>query len=537
MKSLSLNMKVTGVLAIALLGAIVVAAVGVWIVRDAKETQDHLIKVLAARRYLAARIDSDQNALRHHEKALILESTPEGKRFQLDRLDATLKDMDEALAARRQIASAAGLAEQARVERLLADWKPVDAEVRRLVAAGKGSEAATITVTQSKALMGEIGKIAHDAIERASKNMAQALEESEASARSALLVFIGVSALAVALSVLLAFLILRALGKSIGQIIADLNASSQQTLSASQQVSASSQSLAQGASEQAASLEETSSTLEEISALTKQNSETAGQAEHLSATAQAGTLKGSQAMSQMVARINEIKAASDKTAKIVKTIDEIAFQTNLLALNAAVEAARAGDAGRGFAVVAEEVRNLAIRSAQAAKDTSALIEDSQQKATQGVSSSEEVNKVLQEAVKAVEQVNSLVQQVSATSKEQTKGVDQINGAVTQMNQVTQSSAANAEETAAASEELSAQAESLSGVVGKLTAIIRGGGGALAGANGHADVPARHARLALPAKGDGHGLRETLRKEQEHLVSPERGGAAHRLEHAAFRDIK
>ncbi|MHC4551760.1 MAG: methyl-accepting chemotaxis protein, partial [Planctomycetota bacterium] len=170
------------------------------------------------------------------------------------------------------------------------------------------------------------------------------------------------------------FMVAGSLTKKINAIVSALSDGSEQVASASSQVSSASQSLAEGATEQAAGLEETSSSLEEMSAMTKQNADNAQQANTLASQSQQSAQDGSEAMGRMSSAIDDIQKSSDETAKIIKVIDEIAFQTNLLALNAAVEAARAGEAGKGFAVVAEEVRNLAMRSADAAKNTADMIE-------------------------------------------------------------------------------------------------------------------------------------------------------------------
>ncbi len=238
----------------------------------------------------------------------------------------------------------------------------------------------------------------------------------------------------------------------------------EQVTAAATQISNGSQSLAQGASEQASSLEEVSSSLEEMSSMTKQNADNSNQGKALAADAQQAAERGNEAMLRMGEAIGKIKDSSDATAKIVKTIDEIAFQTNLLALNAAVEAARAGEAGKGFAVVAEEVRNLAQRSAESAKNTANMIEESVKNAEGGVRITEEVARALAEIAEGNRKVNDLVAEIAAASNEQSKGIDQINLAVQQLDKVTQQTAANSEESASAAEELNSQAAMLAGAV-------------------------------------------------------------------------
>jgi methyl-accepting chemotaxis protein len=257
------------------------------------------------------------------------------------------------------------------------------------------------------------------------------------------------------------------INRSLGSAIIQLSQGADQTTTAAAQVSTSSQSLAEGSSEQAASIEETSSSLEEMASMTKRNAENAQKANNLAKQARQSADKGAEDMQAMNQAMEAIKVSSDDIAKIIKTIDEIAFQTNILALNAAVEAARAGESGMGFAVVAEEVRNLAQRSAQAAKETAAKIESAIGKAGQGVQISQKVTATLNEIVVKARQVDELAAAVANASREQTQGITQINTAVGQMDKVTQSNAASAEESAAAAEELNAQAEMMKEAVQKL----------------------------------------------------------------------
>ncbi len=269
----------------------------------------------------------------------------------------------------------------------------------------------------------------------------------------------------------------RNLSSRLQNVIQGLSSGAEQVGSASQQVSQSSQQMAEGANEQASSLEETSSALEQLSSMTGQNAEHARQANVTAGGALDAARRGHKAMTDMGAAMAKIQSSSDQTAKIVKTIDEIAFQTNLLALNAAVEAARAGEAGKGFAVVAEEVRNLAQRSAEAAKTTASLIEESVRNSGEGVKTNQMLEEMLAEIGKQVEQVSQLIGEVSSASEEQARGIDQINIGINQMNQVTQANAATSEESASASEELSAQASELQEMVTALVGIVSGANGA------------------------------------------------------------
>ncbi|QDK37060.1 methyl-accepting chemotaxis protein [Bdellovibrio sp. NC01] len=262
--------------------------------------------------------------------------------------------------------------------------------------------------------------------------------------------------------------------------LAKLNNIGQQLKSSGEAVEGSSSTIAtlsrelQDSVTQAASaLEETSAVTTEISSIVHRNLENAKSANKLTEIACNQARDGQQQMSHLLNAIDEISRGSKKIEEIITVIDDIAFQTNLLALNAAVEAARAGEQGKGFAVVAEAVRGLAQRSASSAREISDLIGDSVEKIESGKRLADESGIVLEKIVKSVEKVVVLNKEIAVASEEQAEGVEQISKAICEIDQVTQSNAAQAEQSSAAADVLQQEAVVMKDAVTDLTTVIHG----------------------------------------------------------------
>ncbi|MEP7383191.1 MAG: methyl-accepting chemotaxis protein [Gemmatimonadota bacterium] len=263
-----------------------------------------------------------------------------------------------------------------------------------------------------------------------------------------------------------------------------------------------SQRLSSGASSQAAALQESSASLHELTAATTMTARHAQAARDLADETRRSATAGVQAMRSLAEAVTRIKSGADATAKIVRTIDAIAFQTNLLALNAAVEAARAGDAGRGFAVVASEVRTLALRSAEAARSTSDLIAQSVQQASDGALLSDDVSARLADIDTRVRQVRDVINEIASANMQQAAGVAQITVAVEEVGRITQETA----ETAAASQQI---AITLMGESERMDAILsdfRLDHPEFDADDGTRDVP----QMPSPSLGRGTSALETVR---------------------------
>jgi methyl-accepting chemotaxis protein len=265
----------------------------------------------------------------------------------------------------------------------------------------------------------------------------------------------------------------RALANPLLRGLQAIHASGRHVAETADHLTESSRNLADSATEQAASLEETSAAVVEMTSMTSRSADNARDAKALAGDTRTAADQCAAGMVQLNSAMKSIQEAGDNIARIVKTIDEIAFQTNILALNAAVEAARAGEAGMGFSVVADEVRNLAQRSAVAARETSEKIADAIEKSRQGAAINEQVATQLAGIVQRTREVDALVASISQATAEQNEGVSQICSTLTQIDSATQQTAASAEQGSAAAQELKAHSAQLAATVAELQRLVAG----------------------------------------------------------------
>lgn len=263
---------------------------------------------------------------------------------------------------------------------------------------------------------------------------------------------------------------IQSIKEKLSDVLSQINSSADQVSAGADQVSAGAQGLSQGATEQASSVEELAATITDISNQINRNAENAQQATQMAKKVGNEIMHSNEQMEMMTVAMGEINEKSTEIAKIIKTIEDIAFQTNILALNAAVEAARAGVAGKGFAVVADEVRNLASKSAEASKNTSALIESSVIAVENGTKIATETAQSLLGVVEGAKNMEITIGEIAEASQQQAAAVEQVTLGVDQISSVVQTNSATAEESAAASEELSAQANVLNDLVSQFVLL-------------------------------------------------------------------
>ena len=117
--------------------------------------------------------------------------------------------------------------------------------------------------------------------------------------------------------------------------------------------------------------------------------------------------------------INEVK----KTDDILRFVSDVAANSNLLGLNAAIEAARAGEHGRGFAVVAEEIRKMAVNSAEAVNDIKDILNN--------------IRKEVEILKNKVEQNSSMAERQATATQEIAKAMESLAASAIEIEKVAQ----------------------------------------------------------------------------------------------------
>ncbi len=437
-------------------------------------TVDRLVTHNARKQFLASQLELHTSTLLSNERGIAvrafmkdLATADQYNRSFADGMSSLARETEEIRPLIETDQGKRAVEELAAIPQAVA---PLHQQFYQLITSGDTPAAATLLRERIVPLLSGASETANTLLLQQSELMNHVTEQTHSEVASFRILSALFIVLSLAVGCVIVFVV-RQINRGLHRTASELSESAAQVASAAGQVASTSQSIAQGATEQAASLEQTSAASEEIRTMSREGVEKSKSAAVLVNHAQDAFGETNLKLQEMIAAMEGINSSSSKISKIIKVIDEIAFQTNILALNAAVEAARAGEAGMGFAVVADEVRNLAQRCAQAAGDTSGLIEESIARSGDGKSKVDEVAACIRVLAEEAGRIKALVEDVSTGNQSEERGVEQVAQAVSQMQNLTQNSAASAEEGAAAAEELTAQSQAMKVAVGRLTAMV------------------------------------------------------------------
>ena len=173
--------------------------------------------------------------------------------------------------------------------------------------------------------------------------------------------------------------------------------------------------LVHDASQQERQVQHISYSIDEIAKTMNGLSERASELSRVAVEAMDVTMDGQSAVDRAVEGMSQVREASLLSARIMKrlgesgqeinetisTITDLTTRLNHVALNAAIEATRSGEHGQGLTLIAQEIRTLAVHSADAARKVASHIRSIQRETT---TISQSVEQNTQEAIKQTELV-------------------------------------------------------------------------------------------------------------------------------------
>lgn len=212
--------------------------------------------------------------------------------------------------------------------------------------------------------------------------------------------------------------------------------------------------------QQVTRLKDTNSSTKQLATTVTNNSKSVQEADKKTDETRKIATKAEQTINDAIKAMGQIQQSSDKVARIISVIDDVAFQTNLIAMSASVELEQAGDVGKGFAVIADEIRVLACQSAAASKEIRNLVNQSSQHLEQGSTLVQGSSKTVKDIIDSVNSVTELINSIAAENKTQSAGLDTMSQSIKEIDQTTKQNTALISQNNTATKVMREQADTL-----------------------------------------------------------------------------